>query len=159
MLKITRYDAKALALHYGSGMETYRLERRESRFNLSSDDNHVPVWRLRGERLNPAFALQRHTAPTAGVMEPFFNKTMFVLTRKGCHKTVSTLLLPFLGLLDSQICLQLSISGIIWDGELGIPKFERTRGKVTSNMERNVSRHHTKLVCINARSYRIEHSH
>ncbi|GFS91038.1 transposable element Tcb2 transposase [Trichonephila clavipes] len=40
----------------------------ESRFSLSSDDNCVRVWRLRGERLNPAFALQRHTAPTAGVM-------------------------------------------------------------------------------------------
>ncbi|GFW23327.1 transposable element Tcb2 transposase [Trichonephila clavipes] len=29
----------------------------ESRFNLSSDDNHVCVWRPRGERLNPTFAL------------------------------------------------------------------------------------------------------
>ncbi|GFU27446.1 transposable element Tcb2 transposase [Trichonephila clavipes] len=42
--------------------------RDESRFNFSSDDNRVRVWRPRGERLNPAFALQRHTAPTAGVM-------------------------------------------------------------------------------------------
>ncbi|GFX66584.1 transposable element Tcb2 transposase [Trichonephila clavipes] len=33
-----------------------------------SDDNRVHVWRPRGERLNTAFALQRHTAPTAGVM-------------------------------------------------------------------------------------------
>ncbi|GFX08865.1 transposable element Tcb1 transposase [Trichonephila clavipes] len=40
----------------------------ESRFILSSDDNRVRLWRPRGERLNPAFALQRHTAPTAGVM-------------------------------------------------------------------------------------------
>ncbi|GFU24177.1 transposable element Tcb2 transposase [Trichonephila clavipes] len=40
----------------------------ESRFNLSSDANRVRVWRPRGERLNPAFALQRHTAPAAGVM-------------------------------------------------------------------------------------------
>ncbi|GFY31748.1 transposable element Tcb2 transposase [Trichonephila clavipes] len=40
----------------------------ESRFNLSSDDNHVRVWIPRGERFNPAFALQRHTAPTAGAM-------------------------------------------------------------------------------------------
>ncbi|GFU06270.1 transposable element Tcb1 transposase [Trichonephila clavipes] len=40
----------------------------ESRFNLSSDDNRVRVWRPRGERLNLAFALQRLTAPTAGVM-------------------------------------------------------------------------------------------
>ncbi|GFV54588.1 transposable element Tcb2 transposase [Trichonephila clavipes] len=40
----------------------------ESRFDLSSDDNRVRVWKPRGERLNPAFALQRHTTPTAGVM-------------------------------------------------------------------------------------------
>ncbi|GFW21425.1 regulator of G-protein signaling 3 [Trichonephila clavipes] len=40
----------------------------ESRFNLSSNDNRVRVCRPRGERLNPAFALQRHTAPTADVM-------------------------------------------------------------------------------------------
>ncbi|GFV86189.1 transposable element Tcb2 transposase [Trichonephila clavipes] len=40
----------------------------KSRFNLSSDDNRVRVRRPRGERLNPAFALQRHTAPTASVM-------------------------------------------------------------------------------------------
>ncbi|GFW67266.1 transposable element Tcb2 transposase [Trichonephila clavipes] len=33
----------------------------------------------------------------------------------------TALLLPFLGLPDSQICLQSSISGIIWDHELGIP--------------------------------------
>ncbi|GFU98995.1 transposable element Tcb1 transposase [Trichonephila clavipes] len=38
----------------------------ESRFNLSSDDNCVLVWGPCGERLNPAFTLQRHTAPTAG---------------------------------------------------------------------------------------------
>ncbi|GFU32043.1 hypothetical protein TNCV_186921 [Trichonephila clavipes] len=31
----------------------------ESRFNLSSDEIRVCVWRPRGERLNPAFALQR----------------------------------------------------------------------------------------------------
>ncbi|GFV48220.1 transposable element Tcb1 transposase [Trichonephila clavipes] len=29
-------------------------------------------------------------------------------------------------------------------------EFERTRGNVTANMERNVSRHHTELVCLNA---------
>ncbi|GFW08116.1 transposable element Tcb2 transposase [Trichonephila clavipes] len=40
----------------------------ESRFNLSSDDNRVGVWRPRGERLNPAFALQRHIAAPAGGM-------------------------------------------------------------------------------------------
>ncbi|GFY19028.1 transposable element Tcb1 transposase [Trichonephila clavipes] len=40
----------------------------ESRFNVSSDINRSRVWRPRGERLNPAFALQRHTILTSGVM-------------------------------------------------------------------------------------------
>ncbi|GFX50082.1 transposable element Tcb1 transposase [Trichonephila clavipes] len=40
----------------------------------------------------------------------------------------------------------------------GSHEFERTGGKVTANMERNVSRHHTELVCLNARMYRILHS-
>ncbi|GFW21034.1 transposable element Tcb1 transposase [Trichonephila clavipes] len=40
----------------------------ESRFNLSSDDNRVRMLRTRGERLDPALDLQRHIAPTAGVM-------------------------------------------------------------------------------------------
>ncbi|GFW41015.1 transposable element Tcb2 transposase [Trichonephila clavipes] len=39
----------------------------EYRFNLSSDNIRVHVWRPRGECLNPTFALQRLTAPTAGV--------------------------------------------------------------------------------------------
>ncbi|GFV70016.1 transposable element Tcb1 transposase [Trichonephila clavipes] len=37
-------------------------------------------------------------------------------------------------------------------------EFERIRCKVTENMERNVSIHHTELVCLNARSHRIVHS-
>ncbi|GFW21240.1 transposable element Tcb2 transposase [Trichonephila clavipes] len=40
----------------------------EFKFNLSIDDIRVLVWRPRGERLNPGFALQGHIAPTAGVM-------------------------------------------------------------------------------------------
>ncbi|GFT46368.1 hypothetical protein TNCV_3127151 [Trichonephila clavipes] len=37
-------------------------------------------------------------------------------------------------------------------------EFEHTRGKVTANMERNVSRHHIELVSLYARSYRFAHS-
>ncbi|GFT65198.1 transposable element Tcb1 transposase [Trichonephila clavipes] len=40
----------------------------ESRFNLKSEDNRVRVWRPRGERLNLVFTLQRHIAPTPGVV-------------------------------------------------------------------------------------------
>ncbi|GFX74655.1 transposable element Tcb1 transposase [Trichonephila clavipes] len=34
-------------------------------------------------------------------------------------------------------------------------EFERTKSKGIANMERNVSRHHVTLVCLNARSYQI----
>ncbi|GFT29752.1 transposable element Tcb2 transposase [Trichonephila clavipes] len=51
-----------------------QTQRRESRFNLSSDDNHVRVWRPRGERLNPAYALQRHTALKAGMGRADFSR-------------------------------------------------------------------------------------
>ncbi|GFU95459.1 transposable element Tcb2 transposase [Trichonephila clavipes] len=34
--------------------------------DTSIDENRVRVWRPLGERLNHAFALQRHTAPTVG---------------------------------------------------------------------------------------------
>ncbi|GFV31878.1 transposable element Tcb2 transposase [Trichonephila clavipes] len=40
----------------------------ESRFHFSSDDDRARVWRLRGERLNPAFAFLGHTSLTAGVI-------------------------------------------------------------------------------------------
>ncbi|GFX59879.1 transposable element Tcb2 transposase [Trichonephila clavipes] len=40
----------------------------QSRLNLRSDGNRIRLWRPRGESLNPAFDLQRHTSPTAGVM-------------------------------------------------------------------------------------------
>ncbi|GFV17308.1 transposable element Tcb2 transposase [Trichonephila clavipes] len=132
----------------------------ESRFNLRSDDNRVRVWRPCGERLNPAFALQRHTASTAGVivwgviayntrsfvelirgtmtaqryvhdiLQPhvlplmlpgaILNRKLLGLTRQGCHKAISGRLQSFLGLPDPQVCLQSSISDIIWHGELDI---------------------------------------
>ncbi|GFX20864.1 transposable element Tcb2 transposase [Trichonephila clavipes] len=38
-------------------------------------------------------------------------------------------------------------------------EFEQTRGKDTANMKRNVPRHQTKIVFLNARSYHIVHSH
>ncbi|GFV85253.1 uncharacterized protein TNCV_928841 [Trichonephila clavipes] len=89
--------------------------------------------------------------------EPFFNKTMLGLTQKGCYKAVSALLLPFLSLPDPQFVTNRaylrSFGSAIWASH----EFERTRGKVTTNMKRNVSRH-TELGCLNARSYRIVHS-
>ncbi|GFX65430.1 transposable element Tcb1 transposase [Trichonephila clavipes] len=115
----------------------------ESRFNLSSDDNRVRLWRPRGERLNIVFALQRHTSPTAvvrvraeidyntrsplvlirGIMRAQHSATTCAcLTRQGCHITISALLFPFFGFPDPQICLHSSIYEINWDGEMGIPR-------------------------------------
>ncbi|GFU77558.1 transposable element Tcb1 transposase [Trichonephila clavipes] len=125
----------------------------ESRFNLSSDE------RPRGERLNPIFALQLHTAPISGVMVwgaiDYNTRSPLVLIRgtmtvqrQGCHKTVST------G--PSLTCLILRfVSNRAYLGSFGTAswesyEFERTGSKVTANMERNVSRHHTELVYLNA---------
>ncbi|GFW06058.1 transposable element Tcb2 transposase [Trichonephila clavipes] len=41
---------------------------RQIEIQLSSEHSRVRGWRPRGEHLNPPFALQRHTALTAGVM-------------------------------------------------------------------------------------------
>ncbi|GFX26125.1 uncharacterized protein TNCV_2274651 [Trichonephila clavipes] len=129
----------------------------ESRFNLSSDDKHARVWRPRGEHLNPAFTVQRHTVPTASMMvwvgNAYNTRSPLVLIRvtmraqrypwhhdilqphelplmqrlqgaifqqdnarphmarlsQDCLYTV----IPFLGLPDTQICLQSRVSGII----------------------------------------------
>ncbi|GFX17585.1 transposable element Tcb2 transposase [Trichonephila clavipes] len=68
----------------------------ESRYNLSSDDNRVRVWRPRGERLNPAFALQQHTAPTVSVMVwvAIANNTRSTLVLIFGTKTVQSLSWP-----------------------------------------------------------------
>ncbi|GFX32804.1 transposable element Tcb1 transposase [Trichonephila clavipes] len=171
----------------------------ESIFNLSSDDNRVRVWRPHGERLNPALALQRHTAPTAGVMvwgaiayntqsslvlipgtvtaqryvhdilqphvchscngcqELIFNKTMLGLTRQRCHKIVSATALPWPAPIPRFVSNRAHL-GPFGTVSWAPHEFERTRGKDAANMERNVSRHHTELVCLNARSYRFVHS-
>ncbi|GFU66867.1 transposable element Tcb2 transposase [Trichonephila clavipes] len=65
------------------------------RFNLSSDDIHVRVWRRRGERLNSVFALQRHTATTAGAI--FQQDNVCPRTARvshTCFHTVTTLPSP-----------------------------------------------------------------
>ncbi|GFY20676.1 transposable element Tcb1 transposase [Trichonephila clavipes] len=87
--------------------------------------------------------LQPHMLPLMQRLpRAIFNKTMLGLTQQECHKTASTLLLPFLDLPEPKICLQSSLFGVIWASH----EFEQTRSKVTANMEQNVSRHHTERV-------------
>ncbi|GFU25191.1 transposable element Tcb2 transposase [Trichonephila clavipes] len=154
----------------------------ESRFKLNSDDNRVSVWRPHVERLNPAFTLQRHIAPTAGVMVwgviAYNTRSPLVLIRGTMiaqwyvHDILQLHVLPLMQRLPGAIFLQdnarphrekvsqdcistvtilpwsaispdLSPINHIWD-HLGLrvwrpTNFERTRGKVTTNMEQNVS--------------------
>ncbi|GFU98756.1 transposable element Tcb1 transposase [Trichonephila clavipes] len=89
----------------------------------------------------------------------FFYKTMPDLTRLGCFKTVSVLLLPFLCLSDPQIYLQSSISGIIWDGghPTSLNELEARLQQIWSEMSRNIIQNlYTSLLdriasCIRAR--------
>ncbi|GFW87629.1 transposable element Tcb2 transposase [Trichonephila clavipes] len=117
----------------------------ESRFNLSSYDDRVFVWRPRVERINPAFALQRHTTPTAGVIVwgviVHNTRLTLVLIRgimtsqrlsQDCLRTVTTFPWP-------TRFPDLSPIEHIWDN-LGKAswtshEFERTRVKGTANME------------------------
>ncbi|GFX77034.1 transposable element Tcb1 transposase [Trichonephila clavipes] len=169
-------------------------------FNLGSGDNRVRVRRPRGERLNPAFALQRRTAPKAGVMvwgvisyntrsplvlirgtmtaqryvydilqphmlpllqrfpKPFSTRQGLALhskgiTRQSPHYYYPSLACPIPRFVSNQAYLGL-FGTVSWASD----DFERTRDKVTANMEQNVTRHHTEIVCLNARSYRIVHS-
>ncbi|GFU10101.1 transposable element Tcb2 transposase [Trichonephila clavipes] len=64
--KLDRSAMEPIRLYQGIQIQVVFSDK--SRFNIISDDNRVRVWRPRGECLNPAFALQRHTAPTADVM-------------------------------------------------------------------------------------------
>ncbi|GFU98363.1 transposable element Tcb1 transposase [Trichonephila clavipes] len=172
----------------------------EPKLNLSSDDNHVRVWRPRGERLHPAFALQRHTAPTAGVMVrgavayntwkplllirgtmtaqwyvqdilqphvlPLMQRLRGTIFQQGnaqphtarvsrdCLPTVTILLFCYFPHPIPRFVSNRAYLGSSWV----FHEIERTRGNVTANMERNVSRHLTELVCLNTRSDRIVHS-
>ncbi|GFV71874.1 uncharacterized protein TNCV_2458091 [Trichonephila clavipes] len=77
-----------------------------------------------------------------GSQEPFFNKTMPGLTRQGCHKAVSALLVPLLGLADPQICLQLSISGNHFGWRVGHPtslnELETWLQQIWNEMSQNI---------------------
>ncbi|GFT20132.1 uncharacterized protein TNCV_1945671 [Trichonephila clavipes] len=74
----------------------------------------------------------------SGTQEPIFNKTMLGFIRQGCHKTASALLLPFLGLPDPQIFSNRANLGSFMSANWASHEFERTRGKVTANMERDI---------------------
>ncbi|GFX82707.1 transposable element Tcb1 transposase [Trichonephila clavipes] len=75
------------------------------------------------------------------------------VTRLSPHCYYSSLACQIPRFVSNQAYLE-SFGMVSWASH----EFERTRGKVTANMERNTSRHHAELECLHARSYRIVHS-
>ncbi|GFW50357.1 histone-lysine N-methyltransferase SETMAR [Trichonephila clavipes] len=169
--------------------------RNQFRFNLDSDDNRVHVWGPSVEGLNPAFAVQRHSTATAGLMlwgtiacntqSPLVLIRGTMTAQRYVHDILQIHELPLMKRLRraifqqdnaryhkammSQDCLctviiipwpsrssGLSPFGHIWD-HLG-QRVLTNKDKVTSNMERTVLTHHTELIWLYARSYRIVHS-
>ncbi|GFW76389.1 uncharacterized protein TNCV_1581681 [Trichonephila clavipes] len=94
-----------------------------------------------------------------GFQEPFFNTTMLGLSWQGYRKTVfhTVITLPLL----SQ-SPDLSPIEHIWDNlgrRIGHPtSLNEVEARLRQIWNEMVSRHHTELVCLNARSYRIVHS-
>ncbi|GFV38367.1 transposable element Tcb1 transposase [Trichonephila clavipes] len=89
-----------------------------------------------------------------GSQGPFFNKTVLGkgVTRLSPHCYYPSLACPIRRFVSNRAYL-----GPFGTASWASHEFERTRGKATANMERNVSRHHTELVCLNAQTYRIVH--
>ncbi|GFX40272.1 transposable element Tcb2 transposase [Trichonephila clavipes] len=104
----------------------------ESRFNLSSDILQPHVLPLM-QRLPGAIFQQDNARPLTARLSP--------------HCYNASLACPFPRFVSHRAYLG-SFGMASWASH----EFERTRGKVTANMERNVSRHPTELVCLNARS-------
>ncbi|GFX15868.1 transposable element Tcb2 transposase [Trichonephila clavipes] len=115
----------------------------ESRFNLSSDDNRVRVWRPLGEHLNPAFALQRQTTPTAILM----------VLDAIAYNTRSPPVLIHVTMTAQRCVSNRAYLGSFVTASCASDEFERTRCKVTANVEGNASRNHTEVSCLNARTH------
>ncbi|GFV21640.1 transposable element Tcb2 transposase [Trichonephila clavipes] len=65
------------------------------RIQSQQDDNRVRVWRPSGERLNPVFTLQQHTAPTVGtIFQQDNDRPHMARVSQDCLRTVTTLSRP-----------------------------------------------------------------
>ncbi|GFU08417.1 transposable element Tcb2 transposase [Trichonephila clavipes] len=151
------------------------------RIRFDYDDNRVRVWSPHNERLNPAFSLQQHTTPTAGMMtaqwyvHDILQPHVFPLLQRlpratflqdnaqpytarvsqDCLRTVTTLPWP-------DRSPDLSLIEQIWDHlgrRVGHPtslkELEARLQEIWNEMSQDII-HRT--LCLNARSYRIVHS-
>ncbi|GFW69792.1 transposable element Tcb1 transposase [Trichonephila clavipes] len=90
-----------------------------------------------------------------GSQKPFSTRQCSASHAKGVTRLSPRCYYPSLAYPIPRFVSNRAYLGSLLTGSWSFHEFERTTGKVTENMERNVSRHHTELVCLNARSYRI----
>ncbi|GFT08359.1 transposable element Tcb1 transposase [Trichonephila clavipes] len=101
--------------------------------------------------------LQPHALPTAS-RSHFLTRKCSALHGKGVTRLSPHCYYPSLAYPIQRFVSKRAYLGSFGTASWASHEFERTRGKVTANMERNVSRHHTDHVCLKSRSYRIVHS-
>ncbi|GFX69127.1 transposable element Tcb1 transposase [Trichonephila clavipes] len=75
--------------------------------------------------------------------------------RPECHKAVPHFYYPSLTCSIPRFVSNRACIGSFGTTSWVLHGFEKNSGKVRADMERNVSRHYTELVSLNARSYRI----
>ncbi|GFX14390.1 transposable element Tcb1 transposase [Trichonephila clavipes] len=179
----TGWSARQVALHLRLSDFTWIVTERnqvsfsdESKFNLGSDDNRVQVWRLCGEHLNNAFAVQQHTTPTTSMIVWGFiaYTTWSPLIFIHCTMTAQRTILkyasksftelspphfhPFMACLITRIVTDREYLGTFRMASWTAYEFFRIRGTFTATVEQDVAEYHTRLVCLNARPYHINHS-
>ncbi|GFX20965.1 transposable element Tcb1 transposase [Trichonephila clavipes] len=133
------------------------------RFNLSRDDNPVRVWKPRDEWFNPAFDLQRHstlTTVTCGraPRSSFSTRQCSATHRKDVARLPSPHYELFLAFLIPRFVTNRAYLGSFGTASWTAHEFGRTRIAFIATVERDVSGHHSELLCLNAFSYRNVHS-
>ncbi|GFV17252.1 HTH_Tnp_Tc3_2 domain-containing protein [Trichonephila clavipes] len=77
----------------------------ESRFSLSADDHRTRVWRRSGQRSDPAFIVERHTAISQGVKAIFWDTRSSLVVLQGtltARRYVDDILTPIIATQSSR---------------------------------------------------------
>ncbi|GFU83657.1 transposable element Tcb2 transposase [Trichonephila clavipes] len=143
----------------GAAHEKTGLQRNETRWGVIAYNTRSPLVLIRGTMTAQRYVhdiLQSHVLPLKKRLPGaiFQQDNAWPHTARGaqdCPRTVTTL--PWPARSPDLAPIDREDLGSFETANWASHEFKRTRDKTTANMERNVPRHHTELVCLNARSY------